>query len=99
MTARPIHASCVALDGRAILLMGNSGSGKSDLSLRLIDRGWSLVADDSVCLLPSGGTLLAKPPQNIAGRIRVRHVGLGSEERGVGKGCVRTGEYEGSQGH
>src|SRR3546814_4210439 len=76
MTARPIHANCVALDGRAILLMGNSGSGKSDLSLRLIDRGWSLVADDYVCLIPSGGKLLAKPPPNIAGRIEVRNVGL-----------------------
>src|SRR3546814_13538434 len=56
--------------------MGNSGSGKSDLSLRLIDRGWSLVADDYVCLIPSGGKLLAKPPPNIAGRIEVRNVGL-----------------------
>src|SRR3546814_10443620 len=79
MTARPIHASCVALDGRAILLMGNSGSGKSDLSLRLIDRGWSLVADDYVCLLPSGGKLLAKPPPNIAGRIEVSNVGRSEE--------------------
>jgi hypothetical protein len=46
------HASCAARMGEggfdAVLLLGTSGSGKSDLLLRLIDRGWALVADDQV---------------------------------------------------
>src|SRR3546814_7439788 len=50
MSEQAVHANCVALDGRAVLLMGASGSGKSDLALRLIDRGWSLVSDDYVTL-------------------------------------------------
>ncbi len=76
MTDQPVHASCVALDERAILLFGRSGSGKSDLALRLIDRGWSLVADDYVDLTPRNGWLLASPPASIAGRMEVRHVGV-----------------------
>lgn len=76
MTAQPVHATCIALDGRAILLAGRSGSGKSDLGLRLIDRGWALVADDYVDLVETGGRLIASPPASIAGRIEVRGVGL-----------------------
>src|SRR3546814_1547110 len=56
--------------------MGASGSGKSDLALRLIDRGWSLVSDDYVTLESRGGKLVAAPPEQIAGRMEVRHVGL-----------------------
>lgn len=76
MSKQTVHASCVALDGRAVLLMGVSGSGKSDLAVRLIDRGWSLVSDDYVTLERRGGKLVAAPPQQIAGRMEVRHVGL-----------------------
>ena len=46
-----LHATCVALEGRAVLLRGPSGSGKSDLALRLIDAGALLVADDLVGVL------------------------------------------------
>lgn len=74
--APPIHANCVALDGRAVLLTGPSGSGKSDLSLRLIDRGWQLVADDYVHIAAINGQVYAIPPTNIAGRIEVRNVGI-----------------------
>src|SRR3546814_8050780 len=41
-----IHASCVAAGNGGVLILGNSGQGKSDLALRLIDRGARLVADD-----------------------------------------------------
>ncbi len=71
-----IHASCVALDDRGILLLGPSGSGKSDLALRLVDGGASLVADDRVVLSESGGTLLAGPPPALAGRLEVRGLGI-----------------------
>ncbi|MBO9575247.1 MAG: HPr kinase/phosphatase C-terminal domain-containing protein [Sphingobium sp.] len=72
----PIHASCVAISGRAVLLMGPSGSGKSDLALRLIDRGAALVSDDYTALTLSNGLLLASPPDTIAGMIEVRHIGI-----------------------
>src|SRR3546814_13636569 len=76
MSEQAVHANCVALDGRAVLLMGASGSGKSDLALRLIHRGWSLVSDDYVTLECRGRKLLAPPPAHIASRLDVRHVGL-----------------------
>ena len=72
-----IHASCVAIDGRAVLLMGPSGAGKSDLALRLIDRGASLVSDHYTGLAPSPhGELIANAPATIAGMIEVRGLGI-----------------------
>lgn len=71
-----IHASCVAIGGRAVLIAGPSGSGKSDLSLRLIDRGASLVSDDYTRLSVRGGALMASAPERIAGRIEVRNIGI-----------------------
>ena len=71
-----VHASCVASRGRAVLLAGRPGAGKSDLALRLIDRGAALVSDDYTELRRVGGTLLAQAPATIAGRIEVRGVGI-----------------------
>lgn len=71
-----IHATAVAIGGRAVLLTGASGAGKSDLALRLIDRGAVLVADDQVELNARGGRLLASSPTTIAGQIEVRGVGI-----------------------
>lgn len=76
MTDNPLHATSVAIDGRVILLMGGSGSGKSDLALRLIDRGAMLVSDDYTHLTLCDGRLLAFPPATIAGQMEVRHVGI-----------------------
>ncbi len=71
-----LHATAVSIGGRAVLLTGPSGSGKSDLALRLIDRGAVLVADDRVGLTRDGDTVLAAPPATIAGLIEVRGVGI-----------------------
>jgi serine kinase of HPr protein (carbohydrate metabolism regulator) len=71
-----LHASCVSIAGRAVLIEGPSGSGKSDLSLRLIDRGAILVSDDYTLLQRSGDMLFASAPATIAGRIEVRGLGL-----------------------
>ncbi len=72
-----IHASCVAIDGMALLLRGPSGAGKSDLALRLVDGGARLVADDRVDLAPDGkGGLIARCPQAIAGLLEVRGLGV-----------------------
>jgi len=71
-----IHATAVALSGIAVLLRGPSGSGKSDLALRLIDQGAVLVADDRVDLTLRGAGLFASPPPNLAGLIEARGLGL-----------------------
>ncbi|GER06153.1 HPr kinase [Iodidimonas muriae] len=71
-----VHASCVALERGAVLLRGPSGSGKSDLALRLIDGGALLVADDYVALAPRDGLLMAHPPEQLRGLLEVRGIGL-----------------------
>ncbi len=73
---RHIHATCVATDAGGVLLLGPSGSGKSDLALRLIDRGAKLVSDDQVALRPEGGTLIAATPGPLFGKLEVRGVGI-----------------------
>ena len=74
-----VHAVAVALAGRCVLLIGPSGAGKSDLALRLLDRGWQLVADDRVRLSVHSGALWASAPPAIAGLIEVRGVGVVAE--------------------
>jgi serine kinase of HPr protein (carbohydrate metabolism regulator) len=76
LSSETLHASCVAKDGRAVLLCGRSGAGKSDLALRLIDRGATLVSDDYTVLKRVGGHLVACAPANIAGKIEVRGIGI-----------------------
>lgn len=71
-----VHGTCVDLDGRGILLRGPSGSGKSDLALRLIDGGAKLVADDQVELRRDGGRVLARAPITLSGRIEIRGLGI-----------------------
>jgi serine kinase of HPr protein (carbohydrate metabolism regulator) len=70
------HASCVAIGGRALLIAGDSGSGKSDLALRLIDRGAVLVSDDQVVLSVDDNRLVASAPATITGQIEVRGLGI-----------------------
>ena len=67
-----IHASCAARDGAGVLLLGPPGSGKSDLVLRLMDRGFMLVADDRVDI--DNG--MARPPAALAGLLEVRGLGI-----------------------
>ncbi len=71
-----LHVSSVAVDGKGVLIEGESGAGKSDLALRLIDRGAVLVSDDYTLLQRNGGELIASPPDNIAGKIEVRGLGI-----------------------
>jgi HPr kinase/phosphorylase len=71
-----LHASCIAFAGRAALLLGQPGAGKSDLALRAIAAGAVLVADDQVLLANEAGRLIARPPPPIAGLIEVRGIGL-----------------------
>jgi serine kinase of HPr protein (carbohydrate metabolism regulator) len=75
-----IHATCCALDAgkgpAGVLLLGPPGSGKSDLALRLIDAGFSLVADDRVEIDGAGPAPVASAPAALAGLIEVRGIGI-----------------------
>jgi serine kinase of HPr protein (carbohydrate metabolism regulator) len=71
-----VHGTTVALEGEGVLLRGPSGSGKSDLALRLIDGGARLIADDQTELTRVADGLLARSPASIAGRMEVRGVGI-----------------------
>jgi HPr kinase/phosphorylase len=71
-----LHATCVAVDGRGVLILGPSGSGKSALALRLLSLGARLVADDRTEVTVTGGRLVARCPVQIAGLIEARGVGL-----------------------
>ena len=70
------NVSVVAIDGRAILIEGEPGSGKTSLALSLIDRGAVLIGDDGVTLERQGATVIASPPPNTAGKIEIRNVGV-----------------------
>ena len=76
LSSETVHASSVAMDGRAVLITGPSGSGKSDLALRLLDRGFTLVSDDQTIVRREGGRLIASAPPNIAGKLEIRGVGI-----------------------
>ena len=86
MSVANIHATCVLLgsagtalgapEQAGLLLLGESGSGKSDLALRLIERGAILVADDRVELWVRAGRLFGRAPANIAGLLEVRRTGI-----------------------
>jgi serine kinase of HPr protein (carbohydrate metabolism regulator) len=83
---RLVHGTCLEIGGCGVLILGAPGSGKSDVSLRLIDqpgRGTGLetmtarlVADDQVVITRRGATLFAAPPARLAGLIEVRGLGI-----------------------
>ena len=81
LSAETIHASTVASNGRAVLITGPSGTGKSDLALRLLDRGFTLVSDDQTIVRKDGERLIASAPPNIAGKLEVRGIGIVDMER------------------
>lgn len=74
--ASQIHATAVAIGGVAVLLRGPSGSGKSDLALRLIQAGAVLVADDRCDLSVARGRLFVSAPPAIRGLLEVRGLGI-----------------------
>ena len=76
LSSETVHASTVAKAGRAVLISGLSGSGKSDLALRLMDRGFTMVSDDQTIVRRDGDRLIASPPPTIAGKLEVRGIGI-----------------------
>jgi serine kinase of HPr protein (carbohydrate metabolism regulator) len=71
-----IHATCIAFDGKGVLLRGPPGSGKSDLALRAMADGARLIADDHVVLVRDGSRLFASAPASLHGRIEIRGLGI-----------------------
>ncbi|MBR1600754.1 MAG: HPr kinase/phosphatase C-terminal domain-containing protein [Alphaproteobacteria bacterium] len=72
-----IHATLISVGGKGVLLIGNSGFGKSDLALRLIEsKKAKLVADDVVELWEQNGKVKGCAPQNLAGLLEVRGIGI-----------------------
>ncbi len=75
-----LHAGLIAppepWSSPGVLIAGGSGSGKSDLMLRLMDAGWRLVADDRTLVWISGGRLFGRAPDAIAGLIEARGLGV-----------------------
>jgi HPr kinase/phosphorylase len=71
-----LHASCVAVDGRGILIRGASGTGKSALALQLMALGARLIADDQTILTRIDNRLQANCPAATRGMIEARGVGI-----------------------
>lgn len=72
-----IYAGCISYKGKGILIMGDSGSGKSDLALRMImEKGAKLVSDDRTNIENVNSRLIASVPQNLSGLMEVRGVGI-----------------------
>ncbi len=74
--AELVHGTVVDIAGRGVLLRGPSGSGKSDLALRLIDRGACLISDDQTYLQKRTKGLYATAPKRLRGFMEVRGIGL-----------------------
>ena len=75
-----LHAGLVAVYSpggwRGVLIQGASGTGKSDLALRLIAGGWRLVADDRVLVWRSAGRLFGRAPRVLNDLIEARGIGV-----------------------
>ena len=71
-----LHGTAISIGGHGVLIMGESGSGKSDLALRLIDRGAILISDDVVFLETRDNAPILTVAPNIVGKIEVRGVGI-----------------------
>jgi HPr kinase/phosphorylase len=80
MMRRLVNGTAVAWRGQGVLILGDSGSGKSDLALRLIDAGATLVAEDVVEMTRDGSQLLLSfPPEgpaDLKGKMEVKGLGI-----------------------
>lgn len=74
--AETVHATCVSWQGKAVLITGRAGAGKSGLALQLMALGCDLIADDRTVLDAARGQVIASSPPTIAGLIEARGVGI-----------------------
>ena len=71
-----VHATAIEIDGKGVLLRGPSGSGKSDLALRLLEAGGVLIGDDRIALSVRDDFVVARVPEIIAGKLEIRGLGI-----------------------
>ncbi len=76
MAGTTVHASAVAVGGSGCLILGQPGTGKSTLALRMIAQGADLIADDQTMLTRQDRTVSLSAPAALSGRIEARGVGL-----------------------
>lgn len=76
VSSERLHATCIAIGDAGVVIVGRSGTGKSDLALRLIDRGAMLVSDDSTHLVRRGEHVIATAPDTIRGKMEMPGVGI-----------------------
>ncbi len=76
MTAKKFHSTSVVIEDLGILIRGQSGIGKSDLALRLIDSGATLISDDLTICKKIGDYLYLYPHSKTKGLLEVREIGI-----------------------
>ncbi len=87
------HGVFVEVYGEGILLMGDSGVGKSETAIELVKRGHRLIADDAVEIRRvSAKTLVGSAPDNIRHFIELRGIGIVNARRIFGMGAVKVTE-------
>lgn len=87
------HGVFVEVYGEGVLMLGDSGVGKSETAVELIKRGHRLIADDAVEIKKTGAkTLVGSAPDNIRHFIELRGIGLINARRIFGMGAVKLSE-------
>ena len=87
------HGVLVEVSGEGVLIVGDSGVGKSETAIELIKRGHRLIADDAVEIRKaSSKTLVGQAPDNIRHYIEVRGVGIINARQIFGMGAVKLTE-------
>ena len=71
-----LHATAVAVDGQGLLILGPSGSGKSQLAIEMLTLGADLISDDRVWLRAAEEGIVLQAADPLAGRIEARGLGL-----------------------
>jgi HPr kinase/phosphorylase len=73
---KQIHGTSICYKQNGLLFLGESGTGKSDLALRLIDKGADLIADDQTILTLKNNEIILSCPEKIKSKLEIRGIGI-----------------------
>jgi len=76
MKTKKVHSTSVVIEDAGVMITGKSGFGKSDLALRLIDSGATLISDDVTICEKIGDSIFLFPPYETKGLLEVREIGI-----------------------